>query len=72
MVFWNKTRFSSYDEAVKSDNGMCVLTTLIEVGVSFHQFDRLPAQVATTVALLVAVPYALLLILRIPKGCRHE
>jgi carbonic anhydrase len=41
MVFWNKTRFSSYDEAVKSDNGMCVLTTLIEAGGHHEGFDKL-------------------------------
>jgi carbonic anhydrase len=32
LVYWNKSKFSSYDDAVKSDDGMCVLTVFLEPG----------------------------------------
>jgi len=32
LVHWNATRFPSFNEAVKSDGGVCVLTVFIEVG----------------------------------------
>jgi len=31
LVHWNATRFTSFNDAVKSDHGICVLTVFIEV-----------------------------------------
>jgi carbonic anhydrase len=41
MVFWNKSRYSSFDEAVKHDYGICVLTTFIEPGDEHEGLERL-------------------------------
>lgn len=41
MVHWNATRFTSFNDAVKSDNGICVLTVFIAAGSEHVSFSKL-------------------------------